>query len=135
VSASELIRCIGLSHLLQPPLTLLLSVPSGVDLKAQLVPKTRLAAEVMKNMALASVFLPTSLGVLVAIYSPQALEPGPARALCGLVSAFWCWRLYRQLFVLRPVWPSSSRLSPLLNALLTLIFVVQGPGLGLLLLR
>jgi len=130
--APELVRLIGVSHLLQPPLTLLLAGPKGINLRAQLVPTTRLAGEVMNNMAIASVLLPTTLGMLLACYPTLVLEPGPARALGGLLSAFWCWRLYRQLFVLGPLWPRAAGESSWLNLLLTLIFVVQGPGLGLL---
>jgi hypothetical protein len=130
--APELIRIIGVSHLLQPPLTLLLSGSKGIDLRAQLVPSTPLASEVLTNMAAASVLLPTTLGVLLACYPTLALEPGPARALGALLSAFWCWRLYRQLFVLGPLWPRAAGRGAWLNALLTLIFFVQGPGLGLL---
>jgi len=130
--AAELVRLIGVSHLLQPPLTLLLAGPKGINLRAQLVPTTRLAGEVMTNMAFASVLLPTTLGMLLACYPTLALEPGPARALGGLLSAFWCWRLYRQLFVLGPLWPRAAGEGSWLNLLLTLIFVVQGPGLGLL---
>ena len=81
MTASEFVRIIGVSHLLQPPLTLLMSSPRGIDLRAQLVPTTPLAAEVLRNMAVASVLLPTALGMLLAIYPSPALEPGPARAL------------------------------------------------------
>ena len=130
--APELIRIIGVSHLLQPPLTLLLAGSKGIDLRAHVTPSMRLARKVLTNMAVASVCLPTALGVLLACYPTLALEPGPTRALGALVSVFWCWRLYRQLFVLGPLWPRAARRGPWLNALLTVIFAVQGPGLGLL---
>ena len=130
--APELIRVVGLSHLLQPPLTLLLAGPKGVDLRAHVSASTPLARAVLTNMAVASVFLPTALGLLLAGYPKLALEPGPMRALAALVSVFWCWRFYRQLFVLGPNWPRAARRTSRLNALLTLIFAVQGPGLGLL---
>ena len=133
MTASELVRVIGVSHLLQPPLTLLLAGPRGIDLRASLAPTTSLAREVLTNMAVASVLLPTTLGLLLALYPTLALEAGPARAIALLISAFWCWRLYRQLFVLGPLWPRAARPGSWLNALLTLIFAVQGPGLGLLL--
>lgn len=132
MTAPELIRIIGLSHLLQPPLTLLLSSPRGIDLRAHLVPATPLAAKVLANMAVASVALPTALGILLALYPSPALEAGPARALAVLVSSFWCWRLYRQLFALGPLWPPAAGTGRWMNALLSLIFAVQGPGLGLL---
>jgi hypothetical protein len=133
VTASDLIRIIGVSHLLQPPLTLVLAGPRGIDLRAQLVSTTALAGEVMTNMAAASVLLPTTLGILLACYPTLALESGPARALAVLISTFWCWRLYRQVFVLGPLWPRAAGRGSWLNALLTLIFLVQGPALGLLL--
>ena len=128
------IQGIGLSHLLQPPLTLLLSTRRGVGLRAALVPQTRLAGEVLYNMAVASIAWPTLLGLFVAYYAGDALQPGPARTLTGLVSLFWCWRLYRQVIVLRPIWPNQGALGSALNPLLALIFAVQGPGLGFLLL-
>jgi hypothetical protein len=128
----ELIRIIGLSHLLQPPLTLLLSGPRGINLRVQLLPTTPLAREVLFNAGIASVFLPTTLGVLVAYYPTSVLEPGLGHALGALISLFWCWRLYRQLFALSPLWPHTAGQRSPLDALLTLIFAVQGPGLGLL---
>ena len=135
MTQTDLIRWIGISHLLQPPLTALLAAPSGMDLRSALVPKTHLAAEVLHNMAIASVCLPTLLGVLLACYPAEVLRPGAAHSLAALVSIFWCWRLYRQLIVLRPLWPTSGQGVAMLNPLLVLIFVVQGPGLGLLLVR
>ena len=135
MTAADLIRAIGISHLLQPPLTYLLAQPRGIDLRASLVAKTPLAAEVLTNMASAAVCLPTLLGALIACYPMEVLHPGPARSLGALLSLFWCWRLYRQWFVLRPLWPRSGRAAWLLQVLLTLIFVMQGPGLGLLVIR
>ena len=135
MTAADWIRIVGISHWLQPPLTLLLAGPRGVDLRAAITARTPLAAAVMTNMAFASVALPTALGGLLAVYSADALHPGPARALGVLLAGFWCWRLYRQLVVLRPLWPTSARGARLLNALLTLIFVVQGPGLAWLIRR
>lgn len=130
----DLVQIIGWSHLLQPPLTFVLATPGGVDLRRSLVPQTPLAREVMRNMAFASVGLPTSLGVILALYPAEALRPGGAHAVALLVAAFWCWRLYRQLAVLRAVWPNSGRLAALLGPALSAIFLVQGPGLAWLLL-
>jgi hypothetical protein len=134
MNAADSIRLIGLSHLLQPPLTLLLASRYGVDLRGAITPRTPLAAEVMTNMAFASVALPTALGCLLAGYPVDALHPGPARAFALLLATFWSWRLYRQLFALGPRWPAKGRAASLLNRLLTLIFVVQGPCLGSLIL-
>lgn len=130
-----LVRAIGWSHLLQPVLTLILAAPGGVDLRRTLVPTTALAREVLRNMALASVGLPTSLGVILALHPAEFVRPGGAHSVALLVAAFWCWRLYRQLAVLGAVWPTESRLAALLNPTLSVIFLVQGPGLGWLLLH
>jgi hypothetical protein len=135
VSASDWIRAIGISHLLQPPLTLLLASSRGVSLRDAVVTRTRLAEAVVTNMALASVALPTALGALLAVYATEARDAGPARALGVVLSVFWCWRLYRQLFVLRAVWPRSTPTATRLDSLLILIFVAQGPCLGWLLLH
>jgi hypothetical protein len=134
VNAADFIRVIGLSHLLQPPLTLLLAGPQGVDLRAAITSRTPLGTAVMTNMAVASVGLPTALGCLLAVYSSDALQAGPGRAFGVLLAAFWSWRLYRQLFVLGPHWPASTRAAPTLHLLLTLIFAIQGPCLGWLIL-
>ena len=53
----ELIQWIGLSHLLQPPLTLLLASPRGLNLRASLRASSALAGAVAHNMAVASVAL------------------------------------------------------------------------------
>jgi hypothetical protein len=134
VNATDFIRLIGLSHLLQPPLTLLLAGRHGVDLRAAITSRTPLGTEVVANMALASVGLPTALGCLLAAYSSDAQHAGPARALGLLLAAFWSWRLYRQLFVLGPRWPASTRCARMLHRLLVLIFALQGPCLGWLIL-
>ena len=134
MNAADFIRVIGLSHLLQPPLTWLLAGPHGVDLRAAITSRTSLGTQVMTNMAFASVALPTALGCLLAAYSSDALQAGPVRALGLLLAAFWSWRLYRQLFVLGPRWPASPRGAPMLHWLLALIFAIQGPCLGWLIL-
>ena len=131
--ASDLIRLVGVSHLLQPPLTLLLASTRGINLQGALIPTTRLAREILINMVFASVFLPTALGGLLAYYATSALEPGATRSLAALISLFWCWRLFRQSVVLRPLWPRHARREVWLNVLLIAIFAIQGPCLGLLL--
>lgn len=133
MNAAECIRVIGLSHLLQPPLTILLAGAQGVDLRAAITARTPLAAAVMTNMAFASVALPTVLGCLLAYYSSDTLHAGAARTLGLLLAVFWSWRLYRQLFVLGPRWPASLRGQRRLHLLLALIFAIQGPCLGWLL--
>lgn len=130
MNAPDFIRVIGLSHLLQPPLTWLLAGRHGVDLRAAITSRTPLGTEVVANMALASVSLPTALGCLLAAYASDAQQAGPARAFGLLLATFWSWRLYRQLFVLGPCWPASTRGAALLHWLLVLIFAVQGPCLG-----
>lgn len=133
MTAVDCIRWIGLSHLLQPPLTWLLAGPRGVDLRSAITPRTPLGAAVMGNMAFASVALPTALGCLLAAHSPDAVRAGATRALGLLLAAFWSWRLYRQLFVLGPRWPAAGGAPPL-HLLLTLIFAIQGPCLAWLIL-
>jgi hypothetical protein len=130
---SELIRMIGVSHLLQPPLTLLLASPRGLDLRGALSASSPLATGVLHNMAAASVALPTSLGLLLAAYPAEVLRPGVGRALGLLVASFWCWRLYRQLLPLGRLWPTHGAAARLHYVLLA-IFAAQGPGLAALLL-
>jgi hypothetical protein len=124
------VRWIGWSHLLQPPLTLLLASQRGLDLRRALLPQSLLAAAVAHNMAVASVALPTTLGVLLALHAEAAFRDGSARDLALLLALFWSWRLYRQARALQPHWP--GRLLPL-HTLLLLIFSAQGPLLGCLL--
>lgn len=127
MSASELVRWIGVSHLLQPPLTLLLASPRGLDLRRALLPPSPLAAAVTHNMAVASVALPTTLGLLLTRRAGDVFHAGTARDLALLLAAFWSWRLFRQLRALSPHWPRRLRA---LHGLLLAIFVVQGPLLA-----
>jgi len=129
----ELIRWIGISHLLQPPLTLLLASERVLDLRRSFAVESRLAAAILRNMAIASVALPTALGLLLARNAERALEPGAARELALFVAVFWSWRLYRQVITLRAVWPGQPACSRHLHRLLIVIFVLQGPVLGILL--
>jgi hypothetical protein len=123
----EAVRWIGLSHLLQPPLTALLASPRGLDLRRALDARSALAAAVAHNMAVASVALPTTLGLLLALRPADVFQAGTARDLSLLLTAFWSWRLYRQVRALGPTWPRSLRS---LHVLLLGIFLAQGPVLG-----
>lgn len=127
MSASELVRCIGLSHLLQPPLTWLLASSRGLDLGRSLVARSGLATAVAHNMAVASVALPTTLGLLLALRPHDVFRAGTARDLALLLAAFWSWRLYRQVGALGPSWPRPLRA---LHGLLVAIFLAQGPLLA-----
>jgi hypothetical protein len=133
MSQTELICLIGISHLLQPPLTLLLASGRGLNLRAALKPSTPISAPVLHNMAVAAVLLPTAFGLLLAIHADDTQGPGAARSLGLVLSLFWCWRLHRQLFVLGPLWPRASARA-LFHWLLVAIFTLQGPGLGIVLL-
>lgn len=127
MSASEVVRWIGLSHLLQPPLTLLLASSWGLDLRRSLVSESRLAAAVAHNMAVASVALPTTLGLLLALRPEDVFRAGTARDLALSLAVFWSWRLYRQARALGPSWPRPLRA---LHGVLLGIFWAQGPFLA-----
>jgi hypothetical protein len=129
MNATELVRLIGLSHLLQPPLTLLLASSRGLDLRRLLVHDSRLSAAVLHNMGVASVALPTSLGLLLALRADDVWRAGTTRDLALLLATFWTWRLYRQLHALGGSWPRPLRG---LHRLLLGIFVTQGPLLAVL---
>jgi hypothetical protein len=123
------VRCIGISHLLQPPLTLLLARHLSLRRAFESLPPV--ALRVAENMAVAAVALPTSLGVFLAFHAHDALRNGPAWTLAVGVALFWTWRLERQL---RAVGPLIARSSPIWHILLTLIFTLQGPVFGVILL-
>lgn len=127
MTATDLVRWIGLSHLLQPPLTLLLASSRGLDLKRSLVCPSGLAAAVAHNMAVASVALPTTLGLLLALRPEDVFRAGTARDLALVLAAFWSWRLYRQVRALGPSWPRPLRA---LHGVLLGIFLAQGPLLA-----
>src|SRR6185436_15956206 len=95
--SNDVVRLIGLTHLLQPPVTLFLASPKGLNLRRKIHTNTFDAELVLENMGFASVFLPTSLGILLAVYADEALAGGSARAHAWLVVGFWSWRLARQL--------------------------------------
>ncbi|MFZ5896611.1 MAG: hypothetical protein ACOY0T_36485 [Myxococcota bacterium] len=134
MTATLWLEVVGWSHLLQPPLTAVLASRRGLDVRTAIHTRSALAQGILHNMAVTAVMLPTTLGLLLVYHARDVLEAGAARSLAALLSAFWCWRLYRQLAVLGPRWPSHSRSSHLLHLLLTAIFVLQGPILGALLL-
>lgn len=119
------IRCIGISHLLQPPLTLLLARRLGLTRAFTSLPP--LASLVVHNMAVASVLLPTSAGLIVGLAAEDILNGGAVRYLAWLLVLFWTWRLWRQAR-LAPLLPTPWHLG------LSAIFSVQGPLLGILLL-
>jgi hypothetical protein len=127
---TDVVRWIGASHLLQPPLTAFLAGPRGLDLRARISGRTPLAGAVVHNMGFAAVALPTALGLLVAVHAEHAFEPGAARSVALLTAAFWTWRLYRQIFLLDPAWPARPRLVARTALLLKLIFLAQGPALA-----
>ena len=130
MTPTDAVRVIGLTHLLQPPLTLLLASERGLRLRAELATPNPLGAAVLQNMAFAAVALPTSLGVLLAYHAAEALRAGAAQSLAGLLALFWCWRLVRQVTVLRAAWPRRQPLNRWLERALIGIFFIQGPVLG-----
>jgi hypothetical protein len=123
---SAAVRVLGISHLLQPPLTLWLSRRLGLAKAFTELPP--LPAHVARNMGLASVALPTCAGILVGLAADDVVAGGPARMFAWLMAAFWCWRLWRQT-VLWPLLPVGWRWG------LAAIFVAQGPLLAGLLVR
>ncbi len=118
------IRCIGISHLLQPPLTLLLARKLGLRRAFACLPPS--ASLVVHNMAVASVALPTSAGLIVALGAEDVAHGGALRYLAWLLVLFWTWRLSRQLRL-------ASLLPTPWHWGLSAIFSVQGPLLGILL--
>jgi hypothetical protein len=119
------LRWIGFSHLLQPPLTLLLAERLRLRDSFEALPPV--AYRVAQNMALAAVALPTGLGVFMAWQVKDVAQLGPTWALALGVALFWTWRLERQLRVLGPLLRLQSRWW---HPILTSIFVAQGPLLG-----
>lgn len=130
MSVETAICWIGLSHLLQPPLALMLT--KRLALSSALSASSPLLASVMRNMVFASIALPTASGILLARHAHETANPGLARSLAWTLSAFWCWRLTRQCLATAE-WRRSGAGGALLHGVLTLIFLLQGPGLALLL--
>jgi hypothetical protein len=120
---------IGGSHLLQPPLAYL--VTQRLALRAALAQSPPLLGQLLQNMVLASIALPSMAGVLLALHAHEALQPGAARSLAWLLSVFWSWRFVRQCTA-AALWRSSSP-GRAVHLVLCTIFLVQGPGLGLIL--
>jgi hypothetical protein len=120
------IRCIGASHVLQPPMTLLLARRLGLRRAFSELPP--LATQVAHNMAFASVFLPTFGGLLIA-WSAHDVACGAAiRHLAWLLAAFWTWRLSRQIAI-RSLLPAAWHWG------LSVIFWIQGPLFAIVLLQ
>ena len=124
MSLKLVIQLIGWSHLLQPPLTLLLARKLGLAPAFSALPP--IAAQIARNMAIASVGLPTATGVLVAIAAEEIVTGGCLRYLAWMIAAFWSWRLYRQT-IIGPLMPAGWHRG------LSAIFVVQGPVLAMVL--
>jgi hypothetical protein len=131
MNTESVVRFIGLSHLLQPPLALLLT--RRLELARALAVCPPLVAQVGRNMAIASIALPTALGLLLALHAHD-VGAGPARSLAWLVSAFWSWRLIQQ-WRAAGIWGARNGAGRLFHWCLSTIFVVQGPGLALCLLQ
>ncbi|HEX4339187.1 MAG TPA: hypothetical protein VH062_24940 [Polyangiaceae bacterium] len=128
MSVETVLRIIGFSHLLQPPLTALLARRLGLRVAFESLPK--IAFGVAQNMAVAAVALPTSLGLFIAWRAHEVVEHGSAFAVAVATSLFWTFRLERQLRSIGPLLRDEDRF---FHPLLTAIFVVQGPLLAALL--
>lgn len=127
MTRSEVVELIGTSHLLQPPLTALLAKRLG--LRQDIQARTEVGRSILGNLGFAAIVLPTSLGVVLAVHADATLVPGTARTLAHLLACFWLWRLYRQA-ALFGVWPRTPGSTRSLYYLLVVIFLVQGPALG-----
>ena len=124
MSLELIVRAIGYSHGLQIPLTILLS--KRLDLVRPFSDLALLPAQIARNMAFASVILPTCCGSILGLWASDVVAGGPLRALAWVMAAFWTWRLWRQL-VLRRFFPAWW------NWGLGVIFCVQGPTLAIVL--
>ena len=118
------IRCIGIGHLLQPPLTLLLA--RRLRLRSAFESLSPIAYQVAQNMAVAAVVLPTSIGVFIALYAAETLRFGSIWTLALGDALFWTWRLERQIRALGPLFGRIR----LWHGVLLTIFVVEGPLFG-----
>lgn len=130
MSIEAAVQWIGFSHLLQPPLALLIT--RRIELARALAACPPLVAQVARNMAIASILLPTALGVLLALHAHEVAVASSGRSLAWLVSAFWSWRLAQQ-WRAAAVWRGGPRAGRLLHWCLSAIFLAQGPALALLL--
>lgn len=122
----DVIRAVGISHLVQPPVTAYLASSKGIGLKNKILATSPDAGCVIRNMGFASVFLPTALGVLLCVHAQEAATGGAARAHAWLLAAFWTWRLVRQV-ELHAAWERGRRAW---SWLLFGVFLVQGPALA-----
>jgi hypothetical protein len=129
MNVESAMQWIGLSHLLQPPLAFLLT--RRLAFAHVLAACPPLVGQVVRNMAIASVALPTALGMLLALHAHEAASGGPGRSLAWMIAVFWSWRLVQQ-WRAAATWRSSA--SRLVHWGLSMIFLAQGPGLALLLL-
>ena len=125
MNAVLVVRAIGASCLLQPPLTALLA--HRLRLREAFAGLPPLPGQILANAAFAAVALPTSLGCLVAAYPVEVLSGnGMGRAIGWLLAVFWCWRCGRQRS-LAPLLPRGWAYA------LYGIFLVQGPVFAILL--
>jgi hypothetical protein len=124
------IRCVGISHLLQPLVTPALSRMFGLDRAFSALPP--IPRQMAYNMALAGVALPTALGIFIAYYAEDIVAGGPSRSIAWVTVVFWCCRLGRQC-ALAHLWPMTPRTMRWCQRMLVAIFVLQGPGLAALL--
>ena len=131
MNLEHIVFWIGLSHLLQPPLALF--ILRRLQFEQTLSNCSPVLAGLIRNMAVASVALPTMLGVLLACHAHDIVSTGLGRSMAGTVAAFWSWRLLRQ-FHARAIGRDHAGARGGLHGLLSVIFFVQGPGLALLVL-
>ena len=115
---------IGLSHLLQPPITLWLA-KRVLGLSHAFATLPTLASRIAQILGATAIAFPTSLGLLCAACADAALVGGPVRliALC-LSGLFWTPRLFLQLFWVGSAFPPDARKW---HWLLVAIFLLQGP--------
>ena len=124
ILAEALVAVIGWSHLLQVPITLgmkrrLFGVVSPF---AGLPVLTKRISDIM---ALASLYVPTLVGLVIAQAPAAALRSSPIRTLAVAIAVgLWCPRLLAQLLYVGPVFPRDARRW---HWLLVAIFGVQGP--------
>ena len=123
-TAVLMIRVIGLSHLLQPPLSAWLARRFALrEVFGALPPLPR---SIATNMGFASIVLPTGGGCLLALFGDEVLQGCGIFTLAWCMAAFWTWRLHRQAILRRFLPPAA-------HAVLCTIFLTQGPGLALVL--
>jgi hypothetical protein len=124
VTAETTLKVLGLSQLIQAPVTAILASDRVLGLRREIERLSPINGAIVRVLGGAVVVVLVALGLLVAIFPTDVARTDFGRALTVFLGAFWTARFLLQMWYGRR-WPARAQAW---HRFLLIVFLLQGPG-------